>query len=102
MKFVTFEVITPICPITRIGIIKNHNIIDLNAIYATYLREERGIYRWQELAQSIIPTDMLKFIEGKISKHKNTIENLTFILKSKNFNIFIKLVIKIHLFNFNH
>ncbi|HVN23266.1 MAG TPA: fumarylacetoacetate hydrolase family protein [Syntrophorhabdales bacterium] len=64
MKFVTFEVKTPIGPVQRIGVLKRQGIIDLHAAYASYLRDVRGIYRWQELAEAIVPPDMLKFIEG--------------------------------------
>jgi 2-keto-4-pentenoate hydratase/2-oxohepta-3-ene-1,7-dioic acid hydratase in catechol pathway len=64
MKFVTFEVKTLIGPVQRIGILQGRQIIDLHAAYASYLREGRGIYRWREIAQAILPADMLKFIEG--------------------------------------
>jgi 2-keto-4-pentenoate hydratase/2-oxohepta-3-ene-1,7-dioic acid hydratase in catechol pathway len=64
MKLVTFEVTTPIGVVQRIGVLRDRIIIDLHGAYASYLREERGIYRWRELAQAIMPTDMLKFIEG--------------------------------------
>jgi 2-keto-4-pentenoate hydratase/2-oxohepta-3-ene-1,7-dioic acid hydratase in catechol pathway len=62
MKFVTFEVSTPIGMVQRIGILQGQDVIDLHAVYASYLREDRAIYRWQELAQAIVPPDMLKFI----------------------------------------
>jgi 2-keto-4-pentenoate hydratase/2-oxohepta-3-ene-1,7-dioic acid hydratase in catechol pathway len=64
VKFVTFEVLTPIGPIRRIGISQGTNIIDLHACYARYLKDEKGIWRWRELAGSVVPTEMLKFIEG--------------------------------------
>lgn len=64
MKFVTFEVKTAIGPVQRIGVLKRQGIIDLHAAYASYLRDARGIYRWRELAEAIVPADMLKFIEG--------------------------------------
>ncbi len=64
MKFVTFEVKTPVGPVQRIGVLRRQGVIDLHAAYAAYLRDVRGIYRWRELAEAIVPTDMLKFIEG--------------------------------------
>ncbi|MFC1916033.1 fumarylacetoacetate hydrolase family protein [Chloroflexota bacterium] len=64
MKLVTFEVKTEVGKFQRIGVLRDQEVIDLNAAYSSYLREVRGIYRWRELAQSILPTDMLKFIEG--------------------------------------
>lgn len=63
MKFVTFQVSTPIRMVQRIGILQGQDVIDLNAIYASYLKEDRAVYRWQELAQTIVPPNMLKFIE---------------------------------------
>ena len=64
MKFVTFMVKTLAGPAYRIGVLREGSIIDLHAAYASYLREVRNIWRWRELAQAIVPTDMLKFIEG--------------------------------------
>jgi 2-keto-4-pentenoate hydratase/2-oxohepta-3-ene-1,7-dioic acid hydratase in catechol pathway len=64
MKFVTFEVKTPIGAVQRIGILRRKHIIDIHAAYASYLKEVRDVWRWRELAESIVPTDMLKFIEG--------------------------------------
>jgi 2-keto-4-pentenoate hydratase/2-oxohepta-3-ene-1,7-dioic acid hydratase in catechol pathway len=64
MKFVTFEVGTAVGMVRRIGVLRGQKIIDLHAAYASYLREVRAIYRWRELAQALVPTDMLKFIEG--------------------------------------
>jgi 2-keto-4-pentenoate hydratase/2-oxohepta-3-ene-1,7-dioic acid hydratase in catechol pathway len=42
----------------------NSDIVDLQNAYAAYLRDSRGIYRWHELSYSIVPDDMIKFIEG--------------------------------------
>jgi 2-keto-4-pentenoate hydratase/2-oxohepta-3-ene-1,7-dioic acid hydratase in catechol pathway len=64
MKLVTFEVKPMVGGMHRIGVLRDQNIIDLHAAYASYLKEERSIYRWRELAQAIMPPDMLKFIEG--------------------------------------
>jgi 2-keto-4-pentenoate hydratase/2-oxohepta-3-ene-1,7-dioic acid hydratase in catechol pathway len=63
MKLVTFEVKTSVGPVYRIGALKGQNIVDLQAVYASYLREVRGVWRWRELAQAMMP-DMIKFIEG--------------------------------------
>jgi 2-keto-4-pentenoate hydratase/2-oxohepta-3-ene-1,7-dioic acid hydratase in catechol pathway len=64
MKLVTFEVKTTIGAVQRIGVLRGQGVIDLHAAYAAYLKKARSIYRWRELAQAILPTDMLKFIEG--------------------------------------
>ena len=67
MKFVTFEVNTAIGVFQRIGVLRGQNIIDLHAAYASYLKEVRTVYRWREMAESLVPADMLKFIEGGLS-----------------------------------
>jgi 2-keto-4-pentenoate hydratase/2-oxohepta-3-ene-1,7-dioic acid hydratase in catechol pathway len=64
MKLVTFEVKTPVGDLRRIGVLRDQKIVDLTASYGAYLRDSRNIYRWQEIADSIMPPDMLKFIEG--------------------------------------
>jgi len=64
MKLATFEVRTAIGAVQRIGVLRDANIVDLHAAYASYLREARRIYRWLELAQALIPANMLQFIEG--------------------------------------
>jgi 2-keto-4-pentenoate hydratase/2-oxohepta-3-ene-1,7-dioic acid hydratase in catechol pathway len=64
MKFVTFEVKTPSGALQRVGALRGSDIVDLQAAYAAYLRDARSIYGWRELAQALVPSDMLKFIEG--------------------------------------
>jgi 2-keto-4-pentenoate hydratase/2-oxohepta-3-ene-1,7-dioic acid hydratase in catechol pathway len=64
MKFVTFAVKTMVGPVQRVGVLSDGRIIDLRSSYAAYLREMRGVYRWRELAEAMIPGDMLTFIEG--------------------------------------
>jgi 2-keto-4-pentenoate hydratase/2-oxohepta-3-ene-1,7-dioic acid hydratase in catechol pathway len=64
MRLVTFSVKTMVGSVQRIGALYGQQIIDLHAVYASYLRQARGIYRWRQLAQAILPADMLKFIEG--------------------------------------
>jgi 2-keto-4-pentenoate hydratase/2-oxohepta-3-ene-1,7-dioic acid hydratase in catechol pathway len=69
MKFVTFEVKTTIGNRTRIGVLGKDIITDLHAAYASYLREVRGIYNWRNLAEVIVPPDMLRYIEnGEMAK----------------------------------
>jgi 2-keto-4-pentenoate hydratase/2-oxohepta-3-ene-1,7-dioic acid hydratase in catechol pathway len=64
MKFVTFEVTTPVGPVERTGLLRDGTVIDLNAACATYLREARGVWRWKDLACALVPTDMMKLIEN--------------------------------------
>ena len=63
MKFITFEVKTPVGSLQRIGVLRDGDIVDLHAAYAAYLRAVRSIYGWRELAQALVPPDMLRFIE---------------------------------------
>lgn len=64
MKLVTFEVKTETGAARRLGVLRGSEIIDLNAAYGSYLGTVRGIHRWQELAEALVPPDMLRFIEG--------------------------------------
>jgi 2-keto-4-pentenoate hydratase/2-oxohepta-3-ene-1,7-dioic acid hydratase in catechol pathway len=64
MKLVSFEVVTEVGPMRRVGIQRNGTIVDLHATYAAYLRDGRGLWGWERLAVAAMPTDMLAFIEG--------------------------------------
>jgi 2-keto-4-pentenoate hydratase/2-oxohepta-3-ene-1,7-dioic acid hydratase in catechol pathway len=66
MKLITFEVKTSVGPVYRIGALKGQQIVDLQAVYASYLREVRDVWRWRELAKAMVPPDMIKFIEGGV------------------------------------
>jgi 2-keto-4-pentenoate hydratase/2-oxohepta-3-ene-1,7-dioic acid hydratase in catechol pathway len=62
MKLVTFGVETPLGLIERIGALANGRIIDLSAAYQ-HLLSDRGIYAAETLANSILPPDMVAFLE---------------------------------------
>ncbi|MDY6833905.1 MAG: fumarylacetoacetate hydrolase family protein [Chloroflexota bacterium] len=64
MRLVTFEIPTAIGSIQRIGMISNDRIIDLNMGYQLYLTETRNSQRVQEMANTILPTNMLDFLRG--------------------------------------
>lgn len=64
MKLVTFEVKTETRAARRLGVLRGSDIIDLNAVYASYLGTVRGIHRWQDLSEALVPPDMLRFIDG--------------------------------------
>jgi 2-keto-4-pentenoate hydratase/2-oxohepta-3-ene-1,7-dioic acid hydratase in catechol pathway len=64
MKFVSFEIVTTIGRVRRIGTLRDGRIVDLHATYAAYLRDERGLWQWERMARAIVPTDMLTFIGG--------------------------------------
>ena len=82
MKFVTFEVKTPPGPVQRVGVLRDSQVIDLNSAYGAYLREMRGIYRWKEVAQTMVPTDMLSFIENGPLSHESTYLALDYVEKN--------------------
>ena len=64
MKIVSFEVTTEFGPIRRIGVLSENDVIDIQAAYAAYLRDVRGLGGWRRLAMALLPTEMLDFIEG--------------------------------------
>ncbi|MDB4896650.1 MAG: hypothetical protein JWN15_2912 [Firmicutes bacterium] len=63
MKLVTFEVSTAVGPVKRIGALQGERIIDLNAAFGAYLAEVRESRRWREVAEALLPPEMLRFIE---------------------------------------
>ena len=69
MRLVTFEIPTAIGPLQRIGVLSKDRIIDLNMGYSLYLAETRNRRRAQEIANAILPANMLEFLrsgnEGK-------------------------------------
>lgn len=62
MKLASFEVNTPIGPVTRIGLAKGEELVDLTAGYAAVL-EEDGEARPEEIARAHVPPDMLEFLQ---------------------------------------
>lgn len=63
MKYATFEIQTPAGPLTRVGLQKNGRLIDAAAVYGAYLRDEKHVYAWKQVAGELIPSDMLRLIE---------------------------------------
>ena len=62
MKFVTFEVKTPLGPFSRTGLWVDDLIIDLNTAYGWLLSQE-GEAQPQRIADLILPPDMLEIIK---------------------------------------
>lgn len=70
MKYVQFQIATPIGYFTRIGVVRGEKILDVNAAYGQYLRVEKKIYNWKQIACAIIPDSLLEFIRnGSIAAH---------------------------------
>jgi 2-keto-4-pentenoate hydratase/2-oxohepta-3-ene-1,7-dioic acid hydratase in catechol pathway len=86
VRFVSFEVETPVGPIQRIGILKEERIIDLHESYATYLREVSDVWRWREMASCVLPPDMLAFIEGGVASRDAAMYALDYALARENEN----------------
>ncbi|MFU8796168.1 MAG: fumarylacetoacetate hydrolase family protein [Dehalococcoidia bacterium] len=61
MKLVTFTVPTPVGEIQRIGAMHRDKIIDLNAGYTCYLAEKHSTTQSYELAEALLPPDMIAF-----------------------------------------
>ena len=61
MKLATFAVSTPVGEIQRIGAINGAKIIDLNMGYACYLYEKHGMGQSYEIADALLPSDMIAF-----------------------------------------
>lgn len=63
MKLATFDVVTPAGSIRRIGAVSGEHMVDLNYAYAALLKAKNKT-RCQELANALIPPDMIEFLEG--------------------------------------
>jgi len=66
MKLVTFDYPTVADPVQRIGALVGNKIIDLNRGYARYLAEKENSAEAYELADAIVPPDMIKFLQRGI------------------------------------
>ena len=68
MKLVTFEVPSPTGPLRRIGAqsgdLADDRIVDLNLAYAAYLAASGRTDRAREIADAVIPPDMIEFFKG--------------------------------------
>ena len=82
MKLLTFEVPSPIGPLTRLGALLNHRIFDLNL--ATRLRfESEKKSNPQKLADALVPPEIIAFLEMGEEALAAARETLGFL--SKNF-----------------
>mgnify|MGYP001393492684 CR=1 FL=1 len=64
MKLVTFELDLLTGKTSRLGVLKDDNVVDLVSAYALYLHDEKSSFRAHQLSESIIGKDMLAFIQG--------------------------------------
>jgi 2-keto-4-pentenoate hydratase/2-oxohepta-3-ene-1,7-dioic acid hydratase in catechol pathway len=66
MKLVSFRIVTPLGPFTRVGALHDGRIVDLNMAYARWLDDQREAQP-QRLADAQVPSTMLEFLEGGLS-----------------------------------
>lgn len=77
MRLVTFEVATPVGPVERLGALHQERIIDLNAALAARLGEH-GEAQPARVADCLVPSDMLAFLEMADTGMDNAREALAF------------------------
>jgi 2-keto-4-pentenoate hydratase/2-oxohepta-3-ene-1,7-dioic acid hydratase in catechol pathway len=64
LRFVLFEIPTPFEAVQRLGCVRDDGgVVDVNLAYRTLLAE-RGVVRAAAVADAVLPTDMLAFIES--------------------------------------
>lgn len=63
MRLVTFDVASPLGDLRRLGCVSPRGIVDVNLAYRAQLESVHGISRAADVADAVIPTDMLAFIE---------------------------------------
>ncbi|MGC6499960.1 MAG: fumarylacetoacetate hydrolase family protein [Henriciella sp.] len=64
MKLTTFDVSTPCGPVSRIGAKQGEMLVDLNAAYAAKLQGDGETGRSSEIADAVVPPDMVAFLTG--------------------------------------
>lgn len=70
MKLSTFEIMTPLGPRQRIGALTDEGLVDLTAATAALLTAEGQTGRAVEIANALVPNNMLAFISGgELSRH---------------------------------
>lgn len=64
MKLVTFLVTTPVGPAERVGALAKDGVVDLNFAYAALLASGGETGRSYEIADGLVPSDMIGFLTG--------------------------------------
>jgi len=64
MKLVSYNVATTLGNFTRIGVLVENNVVDLNLAYVKYLNEGGITGRPYETAAALLPPDMEQFLKG--------------------------------------
>ncbi|MDB9844018.1 fumarylacetoacetate hydrolase family protein [Porticoccaceae bacterium] len=79
MKLVTFSIQTPLGSISRVGALLDQNVIDLSLAYAASLKATSNTERFYEVAEALIPLDMIEFFRGGQKSLSAANDALTFV-----------------------
>jgi len=64
LKLISFSLASPTGPVNRIGAQLADCVVDLNYAYAAYLKEHFATERYQQIADAVVPPDMLLLLQG--------------------------------------
>jgi 2-keto-4-pentenoate hydratase/2-oxohepta-3-ene-1,7-dioic acid hydratase in catechol pathway len=64
MRLITFDLPTPLGAARRVGCVGDGRVVDVNLAYRRFLEEAHGVARAGEVADAVVPTDMLAFVEN--------------------------------------
>lgn len=82
MKLVTFEIATAVGPIERIGALAGDNIVDLNFACAAHLASTSKTGRAYEIAEGLVPPDVIDFFTGGAMSRAAADEALDFLAQA--------------------
>ncbi|MDD9739252.1 fumarylacetoacetate hydrolase family protein [Marinovum sp. SP66] len=81
MKLVTFEIATPVGRVERIGALTDAGIVDLNLACAAQLAASGDTGRPFEIADALLPPEMIGFLAGGALSRRAANEALDFVAK---------------------
>lgn len=79
MKLTSFQIGTPLGPVTRIGAKFGEALIDLNAACAGKLAADGDTGRAAEIADALVPAEMIAFLAGGKLSHQAAKEAIAFV-----------------------
>lgn len=79
MKLVTFEIATALGPVERIGALRGDGIVDLNMACAAHLTATGRTGRAREIADALVPPDMIAFFAGGEMSRRAANDALAFV-----------------------
>ncbi len=82
MKLVTFQFTTATGPVERIGVIVEDRIVDLNLACRLQLASSGETGRATEIADALVPPDMIFFLTGGAMSHRAADEALDFVART--------------------